>query len=51
LVLEHFDPRPLNIIEELQLERPFYTPTSSYGHFGWAGLPWEDTGMASKLVS
>jgi S-adenosylmethionine synthetase len=51
LVLEHFDPRPLNIIDELQLERPIYTPTSSYGHFGRVGLPWEATDKAAKLGS
>ena len=49
LVLKHFDPRPLAIIEELQLERPIYTPTSSYGHFGRAGFPWEDTAKAKLL--
>jgi S-adenosylmethionine synthetase len=49
LVLKHFDPRPLAIIEELQLERPIYTPTSSYGHFGRAGFPWEATEKAKLL--
>jgi S-adenosylmethionine synthetase len=33
------------IIETLGLRRPIYSQTSSYGHFGKAGLPWE------KLVS
>jgi S-adenosylmethionine synthetase len=50
LAREHFDPRPLAIIEELQLERPIYVPTSSYGHFGQAGLPWEQTDRAAKLA-
>jgi S-adenosylmethionine synthetase len=50
LAREHFDPRPLAIIEELQLERPIYVPTSSYGHFGQAGLPWEQTDRAEKLA-
>jgi S-adenosylmethionine synthetase len=49
LVSQHFDARPLAIIEELQLERPIYTPTSSYGHFGRAGFPWENTDKAQKL--
>jgi S-adenosylmethionine synthetase len=49
LVREHFDPRPLAIIEELQLERPIYTPTSAYGHFGRDGLPWEDVSKAAQL--
>jgi S-adenosylmethionine synthetase len=49
LVLEHFDPRPLAIIEALGLERPIYTPTSSYGHFGREGFPWEATDKAKLL--
>ncbi|MFN3265298.1 MAG: methionine adenosyltransferase domain-containing protein, partial [Deinococcales bacterium] len=49
LARKHFDPRPLAIIEELQLERPIYTQTSSYGHFGQAHLPWEQTDRASAL--
>ncbi len=49
-VLEHFDPRPLAIIEELQLERPIYTATSSYGHFGRPEFPWENTDKAAKLA-
>jgi S-adenosylmethionine synthetase len=49
LAREHFDPRPLAIIEELSLENPIYVPTSSYGHFGQAHLPWEQTDRAAKL--
>lgn len=29
------------IIERLDLARPIYSQTSAYGHFGKAGLPWE----------
>jgi S-adenosylmethionine synthetase len=29
------------IIERLELRRPIYSQTSAYGHFGKAGLPWE----------
>jgi len=29
------------IIEELDLRRPIYQPTSAYGHFGKPDLPWE----------
>lgn len=29
------------IIESLDLRRPIYSQTSAYGHFGKAGLPWE----------
>jgi S-adenosylmethionine synthetase len=49
LVQKHFDPRPLAIIEELGLERPIYTPTSSYGHFGRDSFPWEATDKAKSL--
>ena len=38
-----FDARPAAIIEGLNLRRPIYTPTSSYGHFGREGFPWEKT--------
>ncbi len=30
------------IINKLNLRRPIYSQTSAYGHFGRAGLPWED---------
>lgn len=41
-VNKRFDFRPLAIIERLSLARPIYLQTASYGHFGKAGLPWED---------
>jgi S-adenosylmethionine synthetase len=50
LVWQHFDARPMAIIEELQLERPIYTATSSYGHFGRPEFPWENTDKAAKLA-
>jgi S-adenosylmethionine synthetase len=36
-----FDARPAAIIEQLDLRRPIYTPTSAYGHFGRPEFPWE----------
>ena len=30
------------IIDRLDLRRPIYSQTSAYGHFGKAGLPWEE---------
>jgi len=42
LVKEKFDFRPRAIIERLDLKRPMYLGTASYGHFGKEGLPWED---------
>ncbi len=37
-----FDFRPAAIIERLNLLRPIYRKTTNYGHFGKAGLPWEE---------
>jgi len=43
LVQRHFDLRPAAIIHHLDLRRPIYRQTASYGHFGRADLdlPWE----------
>lgn len=51
LVRREFDARPAAIIEELDLRRPIYTPTSSYGHFGRDGFPWEDVSRAASLAA
>jgi S-adenosylmethionine synthetase len=40
--MNKFDFRPAAIIERLDLLRPIYRQTTNYGHFGKAGLPWED---------
>jgi len=37
-----FDFRPKAIIERLNLRRPIYRQTATYGHFGREGLPWEE---------
>ena len=42
LAIEKFDFRPQAIIEALNLKKPIYQQTAAYGHFGKAGLPWED---------
>ncbi|MCS7057278.1 MAG: methionine adenosyltransferase [Meiothermus sp.] len=44
-----FDARPKAIIEQLNLLRPIYTPTSAYGHFGREGFPWERTDRVEEL--
>ncbi|MDP3985888.1 MAG: methionine adenosyltransferase [Candidatus Veblenbacteria bacterium] len=41
-VRQRFDFRPQAIIERLGLRRPLYRATATYGHFGKAGLPWEE---------
>jgi S-adenosylmethionine synthetase len=50
-VLKHFDMRPKAIIEQLDLLRPIYRPTASYGHFGRTGpgFTWERTDRAAEL--
>ncbi|MEG0987291.1 MAG: methionine adenosyltransferase [Clostridium sp.] len=43
IVRKHFDLRPAGIIKMLDLRRPIYKQTASYGHFGRndLDLPWE----------
>ncbi len=42
IVNKHFDFKPLSIIERLNLRRPIYFQTASYGHFGNSLFPWEE---------
>ena len=51
LVKKHFDLRPRAIIRDLELRRPIYGPTASYGHFGRmdVDLPWERTDKVEAL--
>ncbi len=53
LVREHFDLRPYGILKMLDLVRPIYRPTASFGHFGREedGFPWERTDRAEALRS
>ena len=44
-----FDLRPEAIIETLGLRKPIYAETSSYGHFGHPGFPWEDIDLSEAL--
>ena len=37
-----FDHRPAAIIAQLHLRTPLFRRTTNYGHFGKAGLPWEN---------
>ncbi len=48
-VLKTFDARPGMLIQELDLRRPIYRPTSAYGHFGREGFSWEQTPLVDKL--
>jgi S-adenosylmethionine synthetase len=49
-VLKHFDMRPRALIEELDLLRPIYRPTSAYGHFGRPEFSWEKTDRADQIA-
>ena len=44
-----FDLRPAAIIKRLNLRQPIYRASCNYGHFGKAGLPWEETNYAEQL--
>ncbi len=52
LVRKHFDLTPKGIIETLDLRRPIYRQTATYGHFGRTekDFSWEKTDMAEKLA-
>jgi len=51
LVRRHFDLRPAAIIANMNLLRPIYLSTASYGHFGRddLGVPWEATEKVTAL--
>ncbi len=53
LVTKNFDLRPGGIIQALDLKRPIYQSTASYGHFGrnpdGGKFPWEKTDQVDKL--
>ena len=40
-ILNTFNLTPRGIVNALGLRKPIYTQTTNYGHFGKAGLPWE----------
>ena len=51
LVQQHFDLRPKGIIQMLDLQRPIYSKTAAYGHFGRnePEFSWEQTDKAAAL--
>ncbi|MFN2215433.1 MAG: methionine adenosyltransferase [Anaerolineales bacterium] len=51
LISKHFDLRPGAIIRDLDLRRPIYQKTASYGHFGRDDIEftWERTDKAEAL--
>ncbi len=53
LIDKHFDLRPGAIIKDLDLLRPIYKATATYGHFGRvdARFSWEETSKAPALAA
>jgi S-adenosylmethionine synthetase len=51
IIKKNFDLRPKAIIEKLNLRRPIYRKTASYGHFGRndEDFTWEKTDMVDVL--
>jgi S-adenosylmethionine synthetase len=48
-VAKVFDLTPAGIIAALDMRRPIYQKTASYGHFGRGEFPWEKTDKAENL--
>ncbi len=44
-----FDLRPAAIIKSLELKKPIFKKTASYGHFGRSEFPWEKTNRVAEL--
>ena len=49
MVREVFALKPAAIISHLNLKRPLYQKTASYGHFGRDEFPWEKTNLTEEV--
>ncbi|MDR3114070.1 MAG: methionine adenosyltransferase [Treponema sp.] len=49
-ITQVFDLSPAGIIRALDLRRPIYRKTATYGHFGRGEFPWEKTDKAAELT-
>ena len=49
-VKDVFDCTPAGIVKTLDLKRPIYEATASYGHFGRENFPWEKTDKKDALL-
>ena len=49
LVRESFPLSPQGIIDHLELRKPVFRNTASYGHFGRKGFRWEELDMVEEL--
>lgn len=48
-IKEEFNPTPINIITALDLKRPIYKQTATYGHFNDPEYPWEKTDKVNVI--
>ena len=48
-IMKVFDLSPAGIIKSLDLRRPIYQKTASYGHFGRGEFPWEKIDKVEEL--
>jgi len=48
-IREVFDLRPASIIRDLELKRPVFRRTASYGHFGRQEFAWERLNRVEQL--
>ena len=49
IVLEIFDLTPQGIIDCLKLDKPIFSKTTNYGHFGKEDLPWEKLDKVKEI--
>jgi len=49
IVRQVFPLKPADILRELDLRRPIYLKTASYGHFGRDTFPWEQVNRVEKI--
>ncbi len=49
LIKKVFDMTPAGIIKHLDLKRPIYQKTATYGHFGREEFPWEQVDKVDEL--
>jgi S-adenosylmethionine synthetase len=50
-IREHFDLSQGGIIKFLDLKKPIYQKTATYGHFGRDDVPWEELGSTDIFQS
>ena len=46
-----FDLTPEGITRRLNLKRPIYRKTATYGHFGRSGFPWEQLDFVNRVLA